>query len=541
MKEPENQADHFRKGTCSQLRIWLGELMPWCVLCIMVGILLVCRRWPCREGFDLWSLVLIPVYGLLVWWLFGRNLSDNPSLLSMKEHIRNGMVLVVCAGSFLCGYFGITLLVIGVTVIVVAASCLACVNSWLFRFRGGRMIGLFVLFLIASILYHKLELKTEHCGYEKNAMVEPIHIANQLVGVALPSRGHLGEDGSTLKPLLYEGCHFFIWVFVFSLAISFSNRELVNRLYLKLTRFKPMYVFWSSEGDSAEESVANDIARKSRLFKPNIVLAIWGKGIKDVADVCDKWKRGRRWVEAMPAEYDDVLSYADVHYILSSDGMSNVKKAVELLRQVKRGKIYVRLDNVPDSIQETFRQYVLSLQKPHVSVFSVLEDFLVQDQINTILCSSGPVFVVNYCTYKKDCDINDEALSKSECAFADWLAEKIVRKQKLSSEKKQALILKEEKFSQLSKTPLSLICCGRNAKYLIEVVDAIVRGSQSEIVLYVYTNEVLLAEMLRGRYNRIRIIGLESDLFTEDTVYRDSRRFVSQDMLPIAPCSSANA
>ena len=513
MKESENQVEQLGKWTCSRFRISMGELMPWGALCIMAGIFLACKRWPCQEDFDLWSLVLIPVYGLFVCWLFGRNLNDNPNLLSIKEHIRNVLVLVVCAGSFLCGYFGITLLVIGATVVVVATSCLACFNSWLFRFRGGRMIGLFVLFLVASILYHKLELKTEHCEYEKNAMVEPIHIANQLVGVALPSRGHLGKDGSTLKPLLYEGCHFFIWIFVFSLAISFSNRELVNRLYLKLTRFKPMYVFWSSEGSSAEECVANSIIKKYKLFKPNVVLAVWGRNTESTADICDKWKRGRRWIEVQPSEYDDVASYANVHFLLSADGMKNITNAMELMRHVKHCQICVRVDNVRPQYRKSFEEYVKKYEITHhdVCVWGISESDLAivaLDSVKEDIAEANNAFVVNFYKYNKmdveprDCDTiqvgNEIEWTEKIATYLGFPV--LIHDTVLNGDKQPAFLF-----------------YGEDRCALLEVFEQVKKKIGNNMKAYVYISDELFATMVESCYG-FGVVGTESALFTEEMI-----------------------
>lgn len=495
----------------SRFRIWAGELIPLLALICVTTLFCLCRQYPCQDGFDLWSLALVPIYAFFVFWLFGRNLEDNPNLRRIRGHVRNGMVAVVFAGVFLCGYFRIVSLVMGVTVIVVATSCLVCFNSWLFRFRGGRMIGLFVLFLMASILYYKLELKIEH--YEKNAMVEPIHIANQLIGVALPSRGYLEKNDSTMKPLLYEGCHFFIWIFVFSLAISFSNRELVNRLYLKLTRYKPMCIFWSSDGSSAEESVARSIINRYKFFKPNVVLAIWGRNKEYAADICDKWKRGRRWIESEPAEYDDVASYADVHFLLSSDGMKNVTKVMELMRHVTYGQIYVRLDNVRPQYRKSFEDYVekWGITHSNVCICCVSESDLAQIELGRVkkdIAEAGVAFVVNLYTYKeikvepRDCDRIQIAKE------IEW-TEKIAKYLELP-------VLKHNSNLNGDKQPTFLFY-GEDKSALLEVIKLVKEKIGNHFKAYVYIKDDLFATMVESCYG-FRVVGTESTLFTEEMI-----------------------
>lgn len=504
------------------IKIWLGELLPWFALIVTVVIFICCIACPSTTEFDIWSLVLIPLYFAFTFWLFGNALIFNPNLSRRKRWAYSILTMVlICLGAVVCGCFKVTVLVLGSTVIIVATCCLSCLNSWLFRFRSGRLIGLFLLFMVASVLYHELGLKTANCNYDKDTIVEPIHIANQLIGVALPDRGYLEKYSSMTKPLLYEGCHFFIWVFAFSLLISFSNRELVNRLYLKLTCLKPMYVFWSENGNDAERYIAESILAQYKVFKPNVVLVLWGKDKETAADICDKWTRGRRWVEAKSNTYDDILSHGDFHYVFATEGMKNIRKTMQLMKHVKSGNIYVRLDNVDQRNRDAFDEYVrLTLTadlKSKAYVFGVREHRLASRDLDRVKKAFDDaqnaklidgVFVVNYYHYEEvltqvnaavDSQIGKE-LDSSEWVARHWGVKCLTRNDCLRDECQYGLLfLGEDKYKLM---------------ILLEKLRTRIFKNRN---VYVYASDSLIADMLRVCYG-VKIVGAKSSLFTEENI-----------------------
>ena len=511
-----------RRNAKTLFKIWFGELLPWLSLIFTVGIFRCCRARPSTGEFDLWSLVLILLYGAFTIWLFGNNLIFNPKLSKGKRWTYGALTLsLICLGTFVCGYFKVTSLVLGSTVIVVATCCLACLNSWLFRFRSGRLIGLFLLFMASSVLYHKLGLKTTNCSYDKDMVVEPIHIANQLIGVALPDRGYFETYSSTIKPLLYEGCHFFIWIFVFSLLISFSNRELVNRLYLKLTCLKPMYVFWSEKGNDAEECIAESILARYKVFKPNVVLVLWGKDKETSADICDKWTRGRRWVEATSGAYDDVLSHGDVHYVFSTEGLKNIQKTMELMKHVKSGNVYVRLDGVDDRYRDVFGEYVrrtLSVDlKSKAHVFGVREHRLALRDLDMIKKTfevaqdarlMDGAFVVNYYHY-------EEILTQVNAEIDNQIGKELDHAKKVAQHLGVMCLTRHDSLRDEGR--YGLLFFGEDKYKLMVLLEKLKTRILKNGNVYVYVSDSLIAEMLRVCYG-VKIVGAKSLLFTEENI-----------------------
>ena len=496
-----------------QKRIW-GELAPWLyfvVICvffvarILIGADRISEIW--------WGLCL----SLLCWPFFlvmyGRALCHRAS---------KWIVYCVSLPCFLligvaCSFQNVVPLLAGVFSIVMGVCVMVCAYSWLFRFRGGRIVGLLVIFVSASVLYNKLHLKFTNYPYASEPVVEPFHIANQLVGVALPVRGEFNEGSvSTIKPLLYEGCHFFIWLFLISLAISFANRELINRLYLKLTQFKLLYVFWSNNGSSEEETVAEDILR-GKLFKPNVVLALWGKDKENAADICDKWKRGRRWIEASSAEYDDIASHANVHYILSADGNANLLKCMELMRHIKCGTIYVKTDGAADSHVNNFRVYVKRRLKADenakwsIRIFSEVD--LLKDEMSEMkgawLLGSNNVFLVNYFV-----GLNPSGPAAMDLARIERAATAGLAKQ-LSIPTWQIVGPQSKKLDHAEHV---VFCCKEPRFQMMAIADYYAQRKNPDAKVYAYAKSGWLADLLRGCYGDLKIFGTEQSLFTQSRI-----------------------
>ena len=546
MVEKEVRKPLSGRNARTLFKICLGESLPWLALIITVVIFLCCRAYPSKTEFDIWSLALIPLYCAFTIWLFGNALISNPRLSNRKKWTYSALtMLIICLGTFVCGRFKVTVLVLGSTVIILATCCLACLNSWLFRFRSGRLIGLFLIFMASSVLYHKLGLKTEKCSYDKDTIVEPIHIANQLIGVALPDRGYLEKYSSTAKPLLYEGCHFFIWVFVFSLLISFSNRELVNRLYLKLTCLKPMYVFWSEKGNEAEECIAESILAQYKVFKPNVVLVLWGKDKEIAADICDKWTRGRRWVEATSHAYDDILSHGDVHYVFASEGMKNIQKTMELMKHIKSGNVYVRLDDVDNRYRDAFGEYVrLTLTadlKSKVQVFGVREHRLASRDLDMVKRAFEDAqdaklidgaFVVNYYHY-------EEILNQVNAKIDNQIGRELNYAEKIAQHLEVKCLTRQDRLRD--EFQYGLLFFGEDKYKLMILLEEFKTRILGKENVYVYVSDPLIAEMLRVCYS-VKIVGAKGLLFTEDNiaqVARDLRQPTVHDMSSAAPSSAA--
>ena len=505
----------------------LGELAPWLyfvLICAFFGVMTLLGKVINSE--TQLGLLLSLSFGLLLsflCWLFflilyGRALCHRAS----KRIVRRVSLLCFLLMGVVFSCLKVVPLMAGVFSIVMGVCVMVCANSWLFRFRGGRIVGLLVIFVSASVLYNKLHLEFDKYPYAREPVIEPFHIANQLVGVVLPVRGQFNDGSvSTIKPLLYEGCHFFVWLFLISLALSFANRELINRLYLKLTQFKPLYVFWSNNGSSEEETVAEDILREN-VFKPNVVLALWGKDKENAADICDKWKRGRRWIEASSAEYDDIVSYADIHYVLSPSGNENLKLCMSLMQHVVSGTIYVKTDGADDSFLKVFQQYVakslrVSDGNLRVKVFS--EVALIENEIlNAVPKNSAEnkVFVVSY--------FKDPPVSG---AGGNALTEK----DKELSEKELPAV---EKFANSLHVPATQIVGCRDAslaqaecivfggiepRFQIKAIaEYYAQGINSNAQVYAYAKSRWLADLLQRCHPDLKIFGNEQSLFTQSRI-----------------------
>jgi len=447
--------------------------------------------------------------------LYGRALCHKTSIMW------GGLISLCCfaAVGFVVMYFQVTQLMTGVLAITMGVSVMVYANSWLFRFRGGRIVGLLIVFALASVLYSKLKLTFNNYPYASEPVVEPFHIANQLVGVALPVRGQFnGGSVSTIKPLLYEGCHFFIWLFLISLAVSFTNRELINRLYLKLTQFKPLYVFWSNNGSSEEEAVAEDIVR-GKFFRPNVVLALWGKDKENAADVCDKWKHGRRWIEASSAEYDDIASHANVHYILSSDGNANLVKCMELMRHVANGTIYVRTDGADDCCLNVFDDYVRRFLKcnnptPIIRTFSEIQ--LIKDEMQKKGIPNyeekNNVFLVNYFKGNGFGGSASKELLATEVGTVNKLAKS------LNVPDWQVVGCDDKQLERAE----AIIFCGVEPRFQIKAIDkyyyAHRKPGNSNVMVYAYARERYLVDLLQKCYGGLTIFGSEQSLFTQSRI-----------------------
>ena len=500
-------------GAVFQKRIW-GELAPW--LYFVATSLYFVLVTLFGGTSILWSLGLSFLCLIFFRVLYGRALRHRVSkwivyCVSLACFLLNGVVFY---------WLNIVPLLAGVLAIVMGVCVMVCAYSWLFRFRGGRIVGLLIVFALASVLYSKLKLTFNNYPYASEPVVEPFHIANQLVGVALPVRGQFNEGSvSTIKPLLYEGCHFFIWLFLISLAVSFANRELINRLYLKLTQFKPLYVFWSNNGSSEEEAVAEGILR-GKFFRPNVVLALWGKDKENAADVCDKWKRGRRWIEASSAEYDDIASHANVHYILSSDGNANLVKCMELMRYIKRGTIFVKTDGAADSYVDNFREYVRRKLKDDenakwsIRIFSEVD--LLKDEMSEMKRTwppgSNKVFLVNYFAGLNPSGPATMDISRIELANTDGFAKHLgvptgqivgPLSQKLDHAEHVVFCCQVPRFQMMA---------------IAEYYARITTNPDAKVKVYAYAKSRWLADLLRGCHGDLKIFGNEQSLFTQERI-----------------------
>ena len=501
------------------LSLVFGELAPWLYFAVasaffvaitLIGVTAIPEIW--------WGLGLSILCWVFFLVLYGRVLCHKTSktivsLVSLPCFLLMGV-------AFSC--LKVVLLLSGAFSIVMGVCILVCVNSWLFRFRGGRIVGLLIVFVSASVLYNKLNLDFAMCPYAREPVVEPLHIANQLVGVVLPVRGNLKDVNSPIKPLLYEGCHFFIWLFLISLVVSFANRELINRLYLKLTQFKPLYVFWSNNGSSEEETVAEDILKKSvlKFFKPNVVLALWGKDKECSADICDKWKRGRRWIEASSAEYDDIASHANVHYILSSDGNANLVKCMELMRYIKRGTIFVKTDGAADSYVDNFREYVRRKLKDDenakwsIRIFSEVD--LLKDEMSEMKRTwppgSNKVFLVNYFAGLNPSGPAAMDISRIELANTDGFAKHLgVPTGQIVGPLSQNLDHAEH----------VVFCCQVPRFQMMAIAEYYTRRTtnpDAKVKVYAYAKSRWLADLLQGCHNDLTIFGSEQSLFTQSRI-----------------------
>ncbi len=513
-----NLKEYVYKHVDVRKRIFFGELFPW-YLFVVIGLFFADMTYFDFTGdYEvLWCVQFLFFSCVVFLLLYGRALCRRTSI------VWGGLISLSCfvMVGFAVMYFHIIQLMMGILAIAMGVCVMVCANSWLFRFRGGRIIGLLMVFVAASILYNKLGLEFEKYPYAREPVIEPFHIANQLVGVVLPVRGKFNDGVSTIKPLLYEGCHFFIWLFLISLAVSFANRELINRLYLKLTQFKPLYVFWSNTGSSEEETVAEDILKRSvlKLFKPNVVLALWGKDKENSADVCDKWKRGRRWIEASSAEYDDIASHANVHYILSSDGNANLVKCMELMRHVKRGTIYVKTDGAADSYVDNFRAYVKSKLKADenakrsIRIFS--EVGLLNDEMSKMkeAWSSGrdKVFLVNYFSGLKPSGPVEEKLSRIELAATAGFAKRLGI---------PAWQVVGSLSQKLDHAEYVVFCCKDPRFQMMAIADyyAQRKNANTKVKVYAYAKSMWLVDLLQKCYGGLTIFGSEQSLFTQSSI-----------------------
>ena len=499
------------------LGLVLGELAPWLYFAVASAFFAAITLFGATTIREIWwGLALSFLCWIFFLVLYGRVLCHKTSktivcLVSLPCFLLMGV-------AFSC--LNVVLLLSGAFSIVMGVCVLVCVNSWLFRFRGGRIVGLLIVFVSASILYNKLNLEFAMCSYAREPVIEPLHIANQLVGVVLPVRGNLKDVNSPIKPLLYEGCHFFIWLFLISLVVSFANRELINRLYLKLTQFKPLYVFWSNNGSSEEEAVAEDILR-GKFFKPNVVLALWGKDKENAADVCDKWKRGRRWIEASSAEYDDIASHANVHYILSSDGNANLVKCMELMRHVKRGTIYVKTDGVADSYVDNFRVYVNNKLKADenakwsIRIFSEVD--LLNDEMSEMKGvwppGSNKVFLVNYFTGLNPSGPVEKNLSRIELAATAGLAKHLGL---------PAGQIVGPLSQNLAHAEHVVFSCQVPRFQMMAIADYYARrgNANTKAKVYAYAKSRWLVDLLQGCYGDLTIFGSEQSLFTQSRIMK---------------------
>ncbi len=497
-----------------QKRIW-GELAPWLYFAVTSLYFVLVTLFGGTS--ILWGLGLSFLCLIFFHVLYGR---------ALRHGVSKWIVYCVSLGCFLLmgvvfSWLNIVPLLAGVLAIVMGVCVMVCAYSWLFRFRGGRIVGLLIVFALASVLYSKLKLTFNNYPYASEPVVEPFHIANQLVGVALPVRGQFNEGSvSTIKPLLYEGCHFFIWLFLISLAVSFANRELINRLYLKLTQFKPLYVFWSNNGSSEEETVAEDILR-GKFFKPNVVLALWGKDKENAADVCDKWKRGRRWIEASSVEYDDIASYADAHYILSSDGNANLRKCMELMRHIQCGTIYVKTDGAADSYVDNFREYVRRRRdenaKWSIQIFSEVD--LLKNEMSEMKRTWPPgnnnVFLVNYFA-----DLNPSGHAAMELSRIE-LADTAGIAKHLGIPMGQIVGPLSQKLDHAGHV---VFCCQVPRFQMMAIADYYKQRANArqranaDAEVYAYAKSGWLVELLRGCHGDLKIFGNEQSLFTQSRI-----------------------
>ena len=503
--------------------IW-GELAPWLyfvVTCAFFVVMTLLGK--VLNSETLLGLFLSLLFGLFLsflCWLFflvlyGRALCHRAS----KRIVRRVSLECFLLMGVVFSWLKVVPLMAVVFAIVMGVCVMVCANSWLFRFRGGRIVGLLIVFVAASVLYNKLNLEFDKYPYAREPVVEPFHIANQLVGIVLPVRGQFNKGSvSTVKPLLYEGCHFFIWLFLISLALSFANRELINRLYLKLTQFKPLYVFWSNNGSSEEEAVAEDILR-GKFFKPNVVLALWGKDKENAADVCDKWKRGRRWVEASSAEYDDIVSHANVHYILSADGNANLVKCMELMRHIKRGTIYVKIDGAADSHVDNFREYVKRRLKADenarwsIRIFSEVD--LLKDEMSEMKGSwssgSNKVFLVNYFVGLNPSGPAAMNLARIERAATAGFAKHLgVPTGQIVGPLSQGLGHVEH----------VVFCCQVPRFQMMAIADYYAQRTNPDAKVYAYAKSRWLADLLQGCHSDLKIFGNEQSLFTQSRIMK---------------------
>lgn len=502
--------------------IW-GELAPWLyfvVTCAFFVVMTLLGK--VLNSETLLGLFLSLLFGLFLsflCWLFflvlyGRVLCHRAS----KRIVRRVSLECFLLMGVVFSWLKVVPLMAGVFAIVMGVCVMVCANSWLFRFRGGRIVGLLIVFVAASVLYNKLNLEFDKYPYAREPVVEPFHIANQLVGIVLPVRGQFNKGSvSTVKPLLYEGCHFFIWLFLISLALSFANRELINRLYLKLTQFKPLYVFWSNNGSSEEETVAEDILR-GKFFKPNVVLALWGKDKENAADICDKWKRGRRWIEASSVEYDDIASYADAHYILSSDGNANLVKCMELMQHVVHGTIYVRTDGADDCYLKVFENYARCFAEcnncaPSVRMFS--EIHLVKNEMKEIgvpdYTAKSNMFLVNYFIGRSF----DGSAHKDLLAVEVGLTSKLAKTLKVPDW--QVVGCNDERLRRAE----FIVFCGIDPRFQIKAIDEYYKRGKpgdSNVTVYAYARGSRLAALLQRCYSGLKIFGAEQSLFTQSRI-----------------------
>lgn len=293
------------------------------------------------------------------------------------------------------------------SLIVILASFGALCFDRLFL-RCGRILCIAGVSLIGVFVYSVLPVQydDEPTSELRKPFIAPIHVANQLAGITLPSRGKIGlpgtepdvnegpikntelegqlekqvarsvvdwplgrNDEARLSIFIYKLFHFLLWVFLVSLVFSFYSREQLNRLRVKMNIFRRVSVFWGG-GD-----LAVCIAENRQKRGDEIVVSISGKDKKSLADTCDAHRY--LWIETEIDRRDDVILYANEHYFLTKDGMGNLLRAIALVKRLQEGlkaggrlclthrvvKVYIRIDGLAEKVKQSAVNWAENVRK----------------------------------------------------------------------------------------------------------------------------------------------------------------------------------
>ena len=131
------------------LGLVLGELAPWLYFAVASAFFAAITLFGATTIREIWwGLALSFLCWIFFLVLYGRVLCHKTSktivcLVSLPCFLLMGV-------AFSC--LNVVLLLSGAFSIVMGVCVLVCVNSWLFRFRGGRIVGLLIVFVSASVL-----------------------------------------------------------------------------------------------------------------------------------------------------------------------------------------------------------------------------------------------------------------------------------------------------------------------------------------------------------------------------------------------------
>ena len=249
---------------------------------------------------------------------------------------------------------------LGMWVVAFSGVVLVSVLNLFFLFRGMRLVGIALLLLFGGWLYAVVDVRFDReppCV--NNDPIRPLHVVNQLVGITLPSRGTLTggtssseqvdvglaepsavKDGGRgcldakklsrdVKPkevMAFQFVHLLFYLYFISLALSFSNKEMLHRIIIKLFFFRKVHVFW--DGGNTREASQYAAESLGRQWLDDAVIVVDGRKQGQQSNLCDRLTC--KWISADTKTGDDVVSIARCHYFLGSDGDDNILRAAEL-------------------------------------------------------------------------------------------------------------------------------------------------------------------------------------------------------------------